>query len=146
MIILTDFSERLNELLAENDLDAIKLAKDVKIHRNTIYRYLAATNTPTLDTALKLANYFQCSLEYLLGRTEFNNKHANKSIPVFSERLRYLFKYFTSNEFQMTKATKISRSSTHDWLTGKRIPSLDNITKIANFYGCTLDFVIGKEN
>lgn len=146
MIILADFSERLIELMSEKDLDAVQLAKNVLVHRNSIYRYLAATKVPTLDNALKLTNYFNCSLEYLFGRTDSNYKHVTKNIPPFSERLRFLFKCFDSNEYQMTRATKISRSSSYDWLSGKRIPSIDNIAKIADFYGCTLDFVIGRES
>ena len=145
MLNLSKFSERLSELYEENNLDAVTLAEAIGVHRNTIHRYLAGSKAPTLKSALKLADYFNCSIEFLLGRTDSNNLHQYKDLPSFSERLKFLFVYFGSNEYRFAKDTKISRSSTYDRLSGKRIPSLDNIVKIAEYFDCTVDFVIGRE-
>lgn len=146
MINLSDFSECLKDLMTTKELDSPTLAKKINVHENSIYRYVAGTVLPTLDIALKLANFFECSIEYLFARTESKNAHANNLLPPFAERLRYIFNYFNSNEYRLTQATKISRSRTHGWLTGESIPGIENLAKIADYYNTTIDFIIGLEN
>lgn len=145
MFSLAKFSETLDELYSDKNLNAVTLANAIGVHRNTIHRYLAGNKAPTLESALRLSDYFCCSIEFLLGRTDINVVPLKVELPPFSKQLRHLFEYFGSNEYRMAKEAKISRSSTHDWLSGKRVPSLDNLVKIADYFECSIDFVIGKE-
>ncbi len=71
------FFERLDELRNEKGKTANNaLSKDVHIHRNNIRQWYKLQCLPLIDDLIILANYFEVSIDYLLGRT--NDRHSYK--------------------------------------------------------------------
>ena len=65
-----EFSERLKELRVSNNLTLEELARGINSTRATICNFEKQNKTPSLDMLLRLATYFDVSLDYLMGRTE----------------------------------------------------------------------------
>ena len=63
------FAENLKTLLGETS--ANDFSKKVGIPQQTISRYLLAQRTVTVDNLCKIADYFDVSTDYLLGRKEY---------------------------------------------------------------------------
>ena len=63
------FKDRLHELREEEGITKTELAKRTDLSESAIGRWESGTRTPTLDCLLALANYFNCSIDYLVGRT-----------------------------------------------------------------------------
>ena len=67
-IILDKFSERLFKLVKENNTDINMLARILGIKsKSTIYRYMNGEMSPKITTIKYLAEYFNVSLEFLVG-------------------------------------------------------------------------------
>lgn len=66
MIIL---KERLKELRKSKNLTQKQIAEYLKISERAYQHYEHSTREPNLETLVKLADYFQVSIDYLLGRT-----------------------------------------------------------------------------
>jgi transcriptional regulator with XRE-family HTH domain len=62
--------ERLMILREESGLTQEKLAEIFKTKKATISRYETGSRDPKLDTLIELADFFQVSTDYLLGRTD----------------------------------------------------------------------------
>lgn len=67
------FADRLKELRCENDMNQSDLAKIIGVSPSTIGMYEQGRRTPDLEVLSKIANYFQVSMDYLLGRTNIKN-------------------------------------------------------------------------
>ena len=67
---------RLKELRKARYVTQLKLALDLNMSQNTISRYETGEREPGLTELIKLADYFDVSVDYLLERTE--NPHINK--------------------------------------------------------------------
>lgn len=68
------FAERLEELRAEKGISTVyELSMRSHIHRNNIAQWLKNDYFPLLDDLILLANLFDVSLDYLLGRTDEKN-------------------------------------------------------------------------
>ena len=65
-----EFSERLKELRVSKHLTLEELARGINSTRATICNFEKQNKTPSLEMLLKLATYFDVSLDYLMGRTE----------------------------------------------------------------------------
>ena len=65
-----EFSERLKELRVSNNLTLEELARGINSTRATICNFEKQNKRPSLEMLLKLATYFDVSLDYLMGRTE----------------------------------------------------------------------------
>ncbi|WP_406834973.1 helix-turn-helix transcriptional regulator [Lactococcus lactis] len=62
------FYEKLQELAKSTGKSFNQIENDLNYSKNTLYHY-RKTN-PTQDRLLELADYFNVSVDYLLGRTE----------------------------------------------------------------------------
>ena len=63
---------RLKKLRKKKNISQLKLAIDLNMNQNTISRYENMEREADYETLIKFADYFDVSLDYLLGRTEDN--------------------------------------------------------------------------
>ncbi len=61
---------RLKKLRKMRKLSQLKLALDMNMNQNTISRYENLEREADYKTLVKFADYFDVSLDYLLGRTD----------------------------------------------------------------------------
>lgn len=64
------FGERLKKLREEQNLTQKALAEQLKTVRSTINKYEKNARKPEYDTLVKIADLFNTTTDYLLGRTE----------------------------------------------------------------------------
>lgn len=64
------FNDRLKELRSERKISQAELAEMVCVSRNTISSIELGQSKPSFDTLIALADCFNVSLDYLVGRTE----------------------------------------------------------------------------
>ena len=61
---------RLRELRQARGLSQLKLAIDLNMNQNTISRYECGEREADYATLIRIADYFDVSIDYLLGRTD----------------------------------------------------------------------------
>lgn len=67
---------RLRELREKRHVSQVKLAIDLGLSQNSISRYENGEREADYATLISIADYFDVSLDYLLGRTD--NPKMNK--------------------------------------------------------------------
>ena len=65
---------RLRELRKKRKISQLKLAMDLNTNQNTISRYENLERQADYQTLIMFADYFNVSLDYLLGRTDNPNR------------------------------------------------------------------------
>ena len=61
--------ENLRKLRENKNITQLKLATDLEVTQELISRYELGSSFPQPQMLIKLANYFNCSVDYLLGLT-----------------------------------------------------------------------------
>ena len=61
---------RLKELRKSRRVSQVKLALDLNMSQNSISRYESGAREADYATLIKLADYFDVSIDYLLERTD----------------------------------------------------------------------------
>lgn len=61
---------RLKELRKQRKITQLKLAIDLNMNQNSISRYETGEHEADYATLIKLADYFDVSIDYLLERTD----------------------------------------------------------------------------
>ncbi len=69
---------RLKELRKKNNVSQLKLAMDLELNQNTISRYENGVREADYATLIKIADYFNVSIDYLLERTDNPNHFCQK--------------------------------------------------------------------
>ncbi len=66
--------ERFVQLLQENNVTTYKVAKETGIGQSSFSDWKTGRATPKTDKLQKVADYFNVSLDYLTGNSEFRTK------------------------------------------------------------------------
>ena len=69
------FSERLVLLRKSHNLTQKQLAADIQLSELAIQHYEAQRRKPAFDILIALADYFDVSLDYLVGRSNDPARH-----------------------------------------------------------------------
>jgi transcriptional regulator with XRE-family HTH domain len=65
------FAARLKQLRAERKVSMQKLAEEIGLkNKGTIGQFETEVTVPSADTLISLADYFNVSLDYLVGRSD----------------------------------------------------------------------------
>ena len=64
------FTEIFVQILQNKNISAYKVAKETAISQGLMNEYKNGIKLPTLQNIIKIADYLDCSVDYLLGRTD----------------------------------------------------------------------------
>ena len=146
MFVLSNFAEKLEELMFDNQTSPTQLAEALGVPKTTVYRYLKKAHAPKLDILVKIANIFECTTDYLLGlEAENSATHFNTQLPLFRERFPLLLKENEVTKYRLCKDLEFTESEVYFWQNGKRSPSVESVVLLAEYLGCSVDFVLGRE-
>ena len=85
---MSKFPSRLRELREEKELLSKDFAKIMNVEPATITNWEKGNRFPKDDVLIKIADYFDCSIDYLLGRTDdplskiYSGKLHNQTIEI----------------------------------------------------------------
>lgn len=69
------FKYRLRDLRREKNVGAPDLGKAIGVNKNTIYSWEHGVNFPNNETLIKLAEFFDVTTDFLLGKTDENQRN-----------------------------------------------------------------------
>jgi len=144
MDIMSNFSERLNELLFDNGLSPEQFACEIGVSRATVYRWKIQPFRIFLSNLIAIADYFQCSIEFIIGRTEDNHRVTPKDYPKFSHRLRQVMKERGFSTYSLRKISRFDGKYFYKWDRGTD-PVLPTLIELASIFGCSIDYLVGRD-
>lgn len=145
MNILSKISERLKDLMDEEELNIPALAERTGIDASVFSRILACERMPSYKTFIKLADTFKCPADYLVGRIDNWTEQTFKLCPPFNEQLDFLLKKFGISKYKLEKETGLKEETVNRWHKGKYEPTIENIVVLAKYFDCSVDYVLGRE-
>lgn len=145
MVNLSKLSESLKELMVEHNLNQVTPAEKLCTGRTKFSDILNGKNAPNYKTLVKLIVYFNCSADFLLGIKDYPDEDVSyNAVAPFNERMREMFKIAGVSQYSFVKHTGISWSILYNWLNGSTLPSVDNLIKVANYFACSVDYLLGR--
>ncbi|MCL2860890.1 MAG: helix-turn-helix domain-containing protein [Firmicutes bacterium] len=144
MDYLSNFSERFSELILENETTPDMVAATLGVTAATIYRWQKNKIGISLLNIIKIADYFNCSLEFLIGRTDNKIDFTIQPSPPFYERLRQVMLERNITWYRIVKDGVVSNHNLSVWKNGT-IPYLQSVIGIADYFKLTLDQFVGRE-
>ena len=75
MIDRNIFSERLNLLKTKKNITTVSLASALSIAKQSVHTWENMKTIPSSDKLVELADYFDVSLDYLVGRSDNPERH-----------------------------------------------------------------------
>ena len=64
---------------------------------------------------------------------------------MFSNRIRFLRQSKQLNQVQLSEKLDVTKQSISNWENGNILPSVEMLIKIADFFGVSTDYLLGRD-
>ncbi len=143
---MSKFAVILEELIFESGQNYKTFAASLGLSASCVTEYISQKAMPTVSNLIKIADYLKRSTDFLLGREEDGKNLTFKVCPPFCERLKVLEENFDGSVKEIYENAGITKSRYFDWKNGKRVPTVENVIKLAEFFDCRVDYILGRES
>lgn len=141
--------ERVRYLREKHDLTQKEMGNLLGVNNSTYAGWERGRDTFPLERLIILVNYFNTSIDYILGLTEQPNyKDLQKDINVklMQERIKIIRKKNNYTQTNMAKIMNTSHSTICAYELGKVTPSLIYIYQLSQMFNVSMDFLLGRTN
>lgn len=146
---MINYLEAFNEVIQEyrecNDLTVTQFAKQVHILRDCLCKWQNQKFSPSLASLVKLADFFGCSLDYMVGRSDFTEYVPAVKQETFPERIELLLKKHSLTVYKFSKSCCINFNSYYGWMQNA-IPKVFTLITIAEYFNVSLDYLVGRSD
>jgi len=139
-----NFGESLKGLMIEKNIDSNKLAGNLGVTRKSVDNWKNNRTEIALSYLVNLCHYFNCSLSYLIGKTDQNTIPGKFSIENFGTQVRTIMKRKGISTYKLEKETRFAGKYFNVWDKGSD-PKLSMLIELANYFDCSLDELVGLE-
>ena len=70
--------KRLYDLRVDGDMTQYELAERLNLKASAVSKYEKGITEPSISTLIKIAEIFNCSVDYLLGLSDDKNRYSSK--------------------------------------------------------------------
>lgn len=160
----SSFSIKLNELRNTNGLSLSELGDKLNISGQAISLLEKGKRLPSFDVLMSISDYFNVSLDYLVGRKSKEKNYKNNSNfhhhdtpalrycqeekkflkDIFSSRLREERKKNKLKTEDLGKIIGVSKSTIGHWETGYYIPTAEKLFDLAEYFDVSVDYLLGR--
>jgi len=137
---MNNFRERLEDFLIEHDMSKNQLATIVGVRPDTIYGYYRKKLLPEIHIAKRIADHFNCSLDYLFGLTD-QVKNNEKNDLSFADTIKKLIKDNHKSVEKTMKELNISDRTYYRWQSGESKPLTSVIITLAKYFDVSVDYL-----
>lgn len=144
MSYLSNFSEYISEQVLKEDTSLFDLSKRIGIDDYVIRQWQLAKFMPSLDSLVKVADYFNVPIDFMLGLSDSDKLVRYEPPKPFVEQLTFLMQSKNITAYRLAKECGVGRAAVSKWLTEQRVPYFDSVIKLSQYFGCSIDFIIGR--
>lgn len=166
------FGTRLRYLRKEYGLTQKELAKALSISNVVISSYEVNSRYPTTDAVIQLARFFGVTTDYLLGLEAMravsveglkerdiilirkiihslaadttNHTEAVALEETYPGRLKALRETRSASQCELAKYLGVHQTTYGCYENGKLTIPVHNLMKLADYYGTTIDYLVGR--
>lgn len=127
-----------------NDDRTLELA--LKLKPKTVNNWKRGLSQAYLKILPEIADYFDVSVDYLLGRTEINESVSNVGEKMMTtiDRIFDLINQKQIKPALVAKETGISPVLFTQWKTGRQKPSTEALSTLADYFNVSVDYLLGR--
>lgn len=144
------FGIRFKEERKRKKLTQQELASLFHLDKSSISKYENGHQVPEMETLINFANFFDVSIDYLLGKV--SNENSNQDLEMytecnlFSKRLKKLRQEADLKQSDLAKKLGLSTSTIGMYEQGRRQADPDTLLELSKIFNVSVDYLLGNES
>lgn len=144
---MAKMADRIKSLRLSAEMTQEEFGKQFGIVKSTVSLYESGKSSPNDELKKQICDYFHVSLDYLLGmdrNSDFSNYQMDTSEfgLDFKCRLKDILKEKGISENDFSKVTGFHKEDADAYLWGNKIPSIEDLIKIAGSLHISADYLL----
>ncbi len=139
-------SVAIKNFLNERGMKSYKLAEASGCNKTAVNNWLYQRQMPSSRALIKLADYMNVSLDYMLGLKSDKNIIRSGISEKFVRRIRSLQLPEGITSYKIAKECGMGTSAVSKWKDMKRLPKIDVLIRLSEIFDCSVDYLVGRTN
>lgn len=131
-------ANRIRELRKSKKMTMRELGAVVGLAESTISQYETGKIQPDNETLLKLGEFFDVTVDYILSRNRWQESEPKSK----GKNMRNAREKAGFSQKQVALSLGVSAPTVSEWESGKKNPNAANLQKLSALYGVTTDFLL----
>ena len=133
---------RIKDIREDNDITQEQMANILKVNRSTYSMWEIGLSIMTIDQLCQFANYFNYSIDYVLGLNNNRRKYINSNkfsytnLGMNIKKLRIKNNY---SQFALAQKLKVTQACIVRWEKGITKISIPNLYKLSIIFNVSLN-------
>lgn len=148
MSISAEFKNRINDLINEevysHKVKRSELPKFMGVDYSSLFNAVEYGIIPTPRIIIKMADYFDVSIPYLLGKSNDEYFSKSKSNETFADRTQLLCKEKNVTPGFVCKECNFYPGYLTRWIKNGYIPSWEFLDILADYFDVSPDYLLGR--
>lgn len=144
MSLSTIFQKRFKDIIDESDYKKSELVKLIPISQSTLSNALSYGIIPSVKTLIRVSDYFNISINYLLGNTDLEDFEKASTYTTFHYRFEKLCAENNVTHYQVATDCLFDKSSISKWFSKNFIPELEILELLCDYFSVSIDYILGR--
>ena len=142
--VSANFQKYLKEVIEEQGLKKVQFAESVGVSSSVIIRATLFQIVPSVKTLIKIADYLQVPIMFMLGEEEYADFLPAKEPTNFFERLEQLAQEKDVKYSEFSHTMSFAPNAVYEWIRTNSLPSLDYLVELAEYFDVSVDYLLGR--
>ena len=144
MSISLSFQKRFNSILEESDYSRSEIAKLIPLSQSTLSNALTYGIIPSTKTLVKIADFFDISISFLLGKTDIEDFYKSSSPASFLSRFENLCSEKEVTHYKVAADCLFDKSNISRWISKGFLPELEILELLCDYFNVSIDYLLGR--
>jgi len=142
--ISLSFQKRFKSLLEESDYSRSEIAKLIPLSQSTLSNALTYGIIPSTKTLIKIADFFDISINFLLGKTDTEDFYKSSSPASFLSRFESLCSEKEVTHYKVAADCLFDKSNISRWISKGFLPELEILELLCDYFNVSPDYLLGR--
>ena len=144
MSISLSFQKRFKSLLEESDYSRSEIAKLIPLSQSTLSNALTYGIIPSTKTLIKIVDFFDISINFLLGKTDIEEFYKSSSPASFLSRFESLCSEKEVTHYKVAADCLFDKSNISRWISKGFLPELEILELLCDYFNVSPDYLLGR--
>ena len=142
MSISLPFQKRFKSIISYGEHNRTDLIKLIPISNATLSNALLYGIVPSTKVLIRIANFYNVSLNYLLGKSDSNDFIESAKSADFKLRFEELCKEKDVTHYKVANDCAFDKSNISKWFSKGYLPELEIIELLCDYFNVSIDYLL----